>query len=259
MTPSWWAMIAVTSHSCVYGWRVVGFGCGACCRGLWVLSPLEPMTFMSQRSGRVVGRTAGKGICTSTAGSFGRPRSSLALALALTLAVKVIEVADSVSFTASCDWAFSSLTDSWSASTAARRRSASWSLFQRVDDLLIARHISTRVHSSVCITLFFIVYRSLTFCQTGWKWKDCTHWRTSSSVTWVITLLCEIQAAGMAVSELTLPLDDTELIADDCIFKQVWHQNCCSISQIKLRDVLSTNNCVPLPAFKSEWQETMER
>lgn len=171
MTPSWWAMIAVTSHSCVYGWRVVGFGCGACRRGLWVLSPLEPMTFMSQRSGRVVGRTAGKGICTSTAGSFGRLRSLLAPALALTLAVKVIEVADSVSFTASCDWAFSSLTDSWSASTAARRRSASWSLFQRVDDLLIARHISTRLHSSVCIVFFFIVYRSLTFLPDWMEMK----------------------------------------------------------------------------------------
>lgn len=235
MTPSWWAMIAFTSRSCVYAWRVVGFGCGARCRGLRVLSPWEPMTFMSQRSGRVVGRTAGKGICTSTAGSFGRRRSLLAPALTLT--VKVIEVADSVSFTTSCDWAFSSITDSWSASTAAQRRSASWSPFQRVDDLLIAGHISTRLHSSVCIMFFFIVYRLLTFCQTGWKWKDCTHWCKSSSVTWVITLLCEIQAAGRAVSELTLQLDETELRADDCIFTHVWHQNCCSISQIKLRVV----------------------
>lgn len=51
--------------------------------GWWVLA-LEPLSgllglltvgaddVMSQRSGRVVGRTAGKGICASTAGSFDR-------------------------------------------------------------------------------------------------------------------------------------------------------------------------------------------
>lgn len=83
-------MITLASRSCVEGCRVLGFSSGASCQGFWVLSPWEPMTFMSQRSGRAVGRTAGKGICTST-GSLGR--ISLVI-IGFDFGCKIIEVAE---------------------------------------------------------------------------------------------------------------------------------------------------------------------
>lgn len=135
-------------------------------------------------------------------------------------------------------------------STAGRRRSASWSLFQVIDDLLISHRIYRCLHSSVCITCFsHQVYWRLKFCQTWWKLKDCTPWCKSLSVTRAITLLREIQAAGTAASELTLQLDDTKLAADDCIFK-VWHQNCCSISQNKLKEIHNMQQLCSSASYK---------
>lgn len=52
-----------------------------------------------------------------------------------------------------------------------------------------------------------------------------------------------------------LQLDDTKLAADDSTFIKVGHQNCCSISQNKLKEIQSMSNSVPLPVRKFECQE----
>ena len=79
-----------------------GFWLWSLGRGFWVLSLWEPMTVMSQRSGRAAGRTAGKGICTSTAGSFGKDAVCLG-----TVAAEKMEVAVKVSVSTSYEGAFS--------------------------------------------------------------------------------------------------------------------------------------------------------
>lgn len=198
-------VIKLTSCSCESSCRVVGFGCGASvgasgsshCGSWWLLCPRDLAEWLEGQRGRA-------------------SVHQLLVLLAKTQCVwglwlwKKMEVADKVSVSASYEGAFSRKVSSLEPMP---------SYWWVID---ISSHIQLSLFIKICLLLSpasLFACCGLEFCQTLWKLKDCTHWCDSLSVTWVITLLYEIQAAGTAVSELTLQLDDTKLAADDGTFE----------------------------------------